>query len=111
MRNRGVLRSLGSVVVILTVVSLALNEMGYANKMTAKMNGNIVGERHFYAEIECSYGAMLTHEQLVAPFCGGELGACLSDGVERAKLAQHPILLAGIFQKLNCKIHTDTPNV
>jgi hypothetical protein len=97
MRNRGILRSLGSVIVVLTVVSLALYEMGNTHKVTAEVNRNVIGNYHLDAEIQRSDGAMLTHEQLVSPLCGGELGAGLSNGVEGAELAKHPILFGGVF--------------
>ena len=81
-RNGGILRSLGSVVVLLTVVSLALHKVGNTDKVTAEMYRNVIGNYHLDAEIECSYRAVLAHEQLVSPLGGGELGACLSYGVE-----------------------------
>jgi hypothetical protein len=104
-RNRRILRSLGSVIVVLTVISLALYKMGNTDEMTAKMNRNVIGDYHLNAKIQSSYRSVLTQEKLVPPLCGGKLGAGLTDGIEGAELAKHPILLSGILQKFNGEIH------
>ena len=106
MRNGGVLRRLGSVVVVLAVVSLALYEVGHSDKVAAEMNRYVIGNYHLNAEIEGADRAMLREEKLVSPFSGRELGACLTDGVKRAELCQHPILLGGIFKKLDLVFHS-----
>lgn len=105
-RNRGVLRRFSSVVVILTVVSLALHKVRNTDKVAAEMDRDVIGNIHLYAEIKGTYGAMLGEEKLVSPFGSGELGACFSYCIKRAKLGQHPVLLGGIFQKLNREIHS-----
>ena len=97
MRYGSVLGSLGAVVVGLTVVSLALYEVCNADKVTAEVNRNEIGNSHFNAEIEGSDRAVLAHKKLMSPLCGGELGTGLTNGVEGAELAKHPILLGGIF--------------
>lgn len=97
MRYGRILGSLGAVVVILTVVSLALYEVCNADKMTAEMNRNEIRDSHFNAEIECSDRAMLTHKQLMSPLGGGELGAGLTYCVKGTELTEHPILFGGIF--------------
>ena len=86
-RNGGILRCFGSVVVLLAVISLALNKMSNSNKVAAEMHRNVIRNSHFYAEIKGSYGAMLAQEQLVTPFCRGQLGAGLSNGVKSTKFA------------------------
>jgi hypothetical protein len=105
MGNGGILRRFGAVVIFLAVVSLALHEMRNAYKVTAKMHRNVIGNIHLDAEIQGSYGAMLTHKQLVTPLGSGQFSACFSDGIKCAKLAQHPVFFGGIFQKLNGEIH------
>jgi hypothetical protein len=105
MGNGGILGSLGSVVVFLTVVSLALYKVSDSDKVTAEVYRNVIGNYHLDAEIQRSDGAVLAHEQLVSPLCGGELGAGLANGVESAELTKHPILFGGVFQKFNGEIH------
>ena len=97
MRNGGILRRFGAVVVFLTVVSLALNKVRNAYKVTAEVNRNIVGNHHFDAEVESSYRAVLTEQKLFSPFLCGKLGACFADGVEGTELTKHPIFFGGVF--------------
>jgi hypothetical protein len=76
-----------------------------AYEVAAEVNRNVIGNIHLYAEIKGTYGAMLGEEKLVSPLGCRELGACFSYCIKRAELTQHPILLGGIFQKLNGEIH------
>jgi hypothetical protein len=109
MRNGGILRRFCSVVVVLTVVSLALNEVGNTDEVTAEVYRNVIGNYHLDAEIKGSDRAVLAHQQLVSPLGGGELGAGLADGVEGAELTKHPILFGRVFQKFNGEIHGKSP--
>ena len=96
-RNRGILRRFGAVIIFLTVVSLTLNKMCYSDKVTAEMDGDIVGNNHFDAEVESPYRAMLGKKEFFSPFLCGKLRAGLTNGVEGAELAKHPVLFGGIF--------------
>ena len=89
MRNGSILRCLGSVVVVLSVVSLALHEVRNTDKVAAEVNRYVVGNDHLDAEIQGSDGAVLAKQKLMSPLGGGELGAGLANGVEGAKLAKN----------------------
>ena len=104
MADGRVLRRLGAVVVALPVVALALHEVGDADEMAHEVHRNVVGDLHLDAEIQRADGAVLGQQEFVLPLVGGQFGAGLADGVERAELGEHPVLFGGEFHQFDGEV-------